>query len=35
MGLDYQLKEVVENTPEQLDRARRLFEEYFTCVVVN
>lgn len=35
MGLDYQLKEVVENTPEQLDRARRLFEEYFSCVVVN
>jgi hypothetical protein len=26
---------VVENTPEQLDRARRLFEEYFSCVVVN
>lgn len=35
MGLDYKLKEVVENTPEQLDRAERLFKEYFDTVVVN
>jgi pyruvate formate lyase activating enzyme len=35
MGLDYQLKEVVENTPEQLERARALFEQYFKNVVVN
>lgn len=35
MGWDYQLKEVVENTPEQLERARGLFEEYFRQVVVN
>lgn len=35
MGLDYKLKEVVENTPEQLERAERLFGEYFDTVVVN
>lgn len=35
MGWDYQLKEVVENTPEQLQRAERLFKEYFPTVVVN
>ena len=35
MGLDYKLKEVVENTPEQLERAERLFGEYFDIVVVN
>ena len=35
MGLDYQLKDVKENTPEQLERARLLFSEYFPTVVVN
>jgi pyruvate formate lyase activating enzyme len=35
MGWEYQLREVVENTPEQLERARSLFEEYFPKVVVN
>lgn len=35
MGLDYQLKDVKENTPEQLKRAEALFKEYFTTVVVN
>lgn len=35
MGWDYQLKEVVENTPEQLQRAEQLFKEYFPTVVVN
>ena len=35
MGLDYKLKDVVENTPEQLERAERLFKEYFDTVVVN
>lgn len=35
MGLDYQLKEVKENTPEQLAQAETLFKEYFPIVVVN
>lgn len=35
MGLDYRLKEVKENTPEQLARAEALFKEYFQTVVVN
>ena len=35
MGLEYQLPEVKENTPEQLERAEKLFNEYFDCVVVN
>ena len=35
MGWDYRLKEVAENTPEQLERAERLFKEYFATVVVN
>jgi pyruvate formate-lyase 1-activating enzyme len=35
MGMEYQLKEVKENTPEQLASAQKLFEEYFTTVVTN
>lgn len=35
MGWDYQLKEVKENTPEQLLRAEQLFKEYFPMVIVN
>lgn len=35
MGLDYQLKDVKENTPQQLERAEALFKEYFGTVVVN
>ena len=35
MGWDYQLKDVSENTPEQLRRAEQLFSEYFPTVVVN
>lgn len=35
MGWDYQLKEVKENTPEQLKQAETLFKEYFQTVVVN
>lgn len=35
MGWDYRLKEVAENTPEQLERAELLFKEYFATVVVN
>ena len=35
MGWDYQLKEVKENTPEKLEIARKLFEQYFPVVFVN
>ena len=35
MEQEYKLKGVKENTPAQLDEARRLFEEYFSCVYVN
>ena len=35
MGQEYKLKGVKENTPEQLDAARELFENYFDCVFVN
>lgn len=35
MGLDYALKDVKENTPEQLKSAEKLFKEYFDLVVVN
>ena len=35
MGWDYKLKEVKENTLEQLERAEKLFIEYFTNVITN
>lgn len=35
MGWEYKLNEVKENTPEQLERAKALFSEYFKTVVVN
>ena len=35
MGLEYKLRDVRENTPEQLDRAAALLREYFRTVVVN
>ena len=35
MGLEYKLRDVRENTPEQLDRAAALLREYFPTVVVN
>ena len=35
LGQEYRLKDVPLNTREQLDRAERLFNEYFTCVVLN
>ena len=31
----YLLKGVKENTPDQLDHVRKLFEEYFPAVFVN
>ncbi len=35
LGLDYKLKDISQNTPEQLDRAKALFDEYFKSVVMN
>lgn len=35
MGWEYRLKEVKENTAEQLKRAESLFKEYFPTVVTN
>lgn len=35
MGKEYLLKGVNENTPEQLEYARKLFEQYFKTVYVN
>ena len=35
LGQEYQLKDTPHNTPEQLDRAKRLFGEYFDNVIMN
>lgn len=35
MGLEYRLRDVRENTPEQTDRAAALLREYFATVIVN
>ena len=35
LGQEYQLKDTPLNTPEQLDRALKLFQEYFSCAVMN
>ena len=35
LGWEYQLEHIPTNTPEQLDTAKRLFDEYFDCVVMN
>ena len=35
MGQEYQLKDTKTNTPEQLDRAMELFNEYFDCAILN
>ncbi|MBQ7811762.1 MAG: pyruvate formate lyase-activating protein [Bacteroidales bacterium] len=35
LGLEYQLKDTKPNTPQQLDRALKLFNEYFDCVIIN
>ena len=35
MGLEYRLRDVRENTPEQIARAEALFKHYFATVVVN
>ena len=35
MGKEYKLKGVKENTPQQMEKAKALFNEYFNCVYVN
>ena len=35
MGQEYKLKDTKTNTPEQLDRAFKLFKEYFECAIMN
>ncbi|MBR5562871.1 MAG: pyruvate formate lyase-activating protein [Bacteroidales bacterium] len=35
MGQEYKLKDTKTNTPEQLDRAMTLFNEYFDCAILN
>ena len=35
LGQEYRLKDTPLNTPEQLDRALKLFQEYFSCAVMN
>ena len=35
MGQEYPLKDTKTNTPEQIDRAKSLLDEYFDCVIVN
>lgn len=35
MNMEYKLKDVKQNTPEQLDEAKALFEKYFKTVYVN
>ena len=35
MGQEYKLKDTKTNTSEQLDRALKLFKEYFDCAIMN
>ena len=35
LGWEYKLRDVRENSPEQIDRAAALLREYFPTVVVN
>ncbi len=35
MGLEYQLKDIKENTPEELQKAEEILREYFPQLVVN
>lgn len=35
MGWEYQLNQISENTPQQLEEAECLFQEYFPIVIVN
>ena len=35
MGQEYQLKDTPTNTPDQLDKAMAIFNEYFDCAILN
>ena len=35
LNQEYQLKDTKTNTPEQLERAKALFDEYFSCAMLN
>ena len=35
MGQEYQFKDIKTNTPEQLDKALKIFKEYFDCAIMN
>ena len=35
LGQEYPLKDTKTNTPEQIESARKIMEEYFNCVIVN
>ena len=35
LGQEYQLKGTKTNTPEELDKALKLFKEYFDCAIMN
>ena len=35
LGQEYKLKDTAHNTPQQLDKAKNLLQEYFDCVVMN
>ena len=35
MGWEYKLAGVKENTPEQLDEAKALFDQYFSTLDIN
>ena len=35
LGWEYKLADTPHNTPEQLDRALALFNEYFDCAIMN
>ena len=35
LGIEYRLKDVPLNTREQLEKAKSLFDEYFSCAVLN
>ena len=35
MGQEYKLRDVPQNTPQQLEQAKNIFSEYFSTVYVN
>ena len=35
LGWEYKLKDTPVNTPDQMDKALKLFNEYFDCAIMN